>query len=99
MSSMPADTNPLTHNPCGNIFAHGIDASRDFMTRHAGILKPGPQAFFDKRIAMANAASLNFHAHLPSFRLNDIALYQLQSPLGLVICAAFILVLINAFSY
>jgi hypothetical protein len=77
MSTMPADTDALTCDPCGHVVADCIDASGDFMTWHTGILKPGPQTFFDQRIAVANPARFNFHAHLPSVWLRDIALYQL----------------------
>src|SRR5258708_1379005 len=76
MSSVPADTDALICGPCCHIVADCIDASGDFMTWHTGILKPGPQTFFNQSIAVANAARLNSHSHLPSVRLSDLALYQ-----------------------
>ena len=77
MSTMPADTHALTSRPSCDVIADRINASRYFMTRHTRILKPGPQTFFDQRVAVANTAGLNFHAHLSSVRLWDFALYQL----------------------
>ena len=71
MSAMPADADALTLLPCGDVAADRIDASGDFMTRHARILKPGPETFFDEHIAVANAARFDFHAHLPGARLRE----------------------------
>src|ERR1051326_1567382 len=64
MAAMPTDTDALTFLPECHIVAECIDASRDFMTWYTGILKPGPETFFDQCIAMANAACFNLHAHL-----------------------------------
>jgi hypothetical protein len=77
MSAMPADTDSLTCRPRGDAVAYCIDVSGDFMTRHTGILKAGPQTLFHQSIAVANAARINFHSHLPGVRVSDIALYQL----------------------
>jgi hypothetical protein len=89
MSAMPAYADALTLFPFRDVAADLIDASRDFMTRHTRITKPGPQTLFDGHIAVANAARLHFHANLPSIRLRDVAFHQL------LICAAFIFILIK----
>jgi len=73
VSAMPADADALTFLPGRNTVTECIDVSCDFMTRHTGILKPGPETFLDQRIAMANAARFDFHAHLPNSWLGNIA--------------------------
>src|SRR5262245_56840906 len=47
VSAVPADAHALSCLPCGHAVAQGVDASGDFVTRHARILKPGPDTFFD----------------------------------------------------
>src|SRR6266508_1035024 len=76
MSTMPAHTHALPFIPCGDVVADGIDVSRDFMTWHTWIRKPRPETFFDKHVAVANAARVYFHAHLPSARLRNHTLDQ-----------------------
>jgi hypothetical protein len=76
MSAMPAHTNALPLPPCDNVVADGIDVSRDFMTWHTRILKPRPETFFDKHVAVANAARFYFHAHVPGVRLRNNTLDQ-----------------------
>ena len=80
---MPADAHALPLPPCAHVVADGIDVSRDFMPWHTGILQPGPETFFDKHVAVANAACFDFHAHLPGAGLRDIALYQFPVSTGL----------------
>src|ERR1051325_6413200 len=46
------------------------------MTRYARILDSGPQAIFDKHIAVANAACFHFHADLSGAWLGNIAFDQ-----------------------
>src|SRR5437764_2510675 len=76
MATMPADTHTLPWPPGSHIIADGIDVSGDFMTWHTWILQPRPETFFDKHVAVANAARLDFHAHLPSARLRNNTLDQ-----------------------
>src|SRR5687767_2040882 len=76
VSAVPTNTDALPLGPSDNVVAEGIDASGDFMTRHTRILKPGPQAFLDQRIAVADTTCLNFHANLSSGGLRCIALHQ-----------------------
>src|SRR6266849_4177785 len=89
MSAMPADPNALTSGPRSDVLAHCIDATRDFMTRDARILKPRPETFLDQRIAVANTACLNLHTYFAGTRVRDIALYQLPLPAGLTYLRCF----------
>src|SRR5712691_8785157 len=82
MPAMPADADALTFFPLRDVAADRIDASRDFMTRHPRILKPGPETLFDEHIAVANAARLHFHANLPSAWLRDFAFHQFPISTG-----------------
>src|SRR5262245_54594702 len=52
------------------------------MPWHTWILKPWPETFFDKHVAVVNAARLDLHAHLPSVGLRDITLYQFPVSTG-----------------
>src|SRR4029434_57717 len=74
MSAVPACADALPGLPRGDVFADCVDASGDFVTRDARILKPRPQTFFDKRIAVADATRIYLHANLSRSRLRDIAL-------------------------
>jgi hypothetical protein len=76
MSTKPAHTYTLPWPPGSNIVADGIDASGDFMPRHAGIRKPWQDTFLDQHVAVANAARFYFHAHLPGVRLRNHTLDQ-----------------------
>src|SRR5690242_12223831 len=75
MSAMPTNTNTLTFVPIWNAIPDRIDASCDFMTRHAWILKPGPKAFFYQNVAVTNSAGFDFHSDLSSAGLGDLAVH------------------------
>jgi hypothetical protein len=72
---MPAYAHALPFIPCCDIVADCLDATGDFMTWHTGILKPGPETFFDQNVTVANAARIYFHPDLPGRRLRDITLH------------------------
>jgi hypothetical protein len=74
MTAMPADAYALLWPPCAHVVADGIDVSRNFMPGHTGILQARPETVFDKHVAMANAARLDFHAYVPGAGLRDFAL-------------------------
>src|ERR1700741_3857997 len=46
------------------------------MTRHTGILMPRPETFFDERVAMANAAGFDLHAHLARAGFGNVSLNE-----------------------
>jgi hypothetical protein len=71
MASMPADAHTLPGPPCAHVVTDGINASCDFMTWHPRIRQPRPETFFDKQVAVAHAARLDFHSHVPSARLRN----------------------------
>jgi hypothetical protein len=73
VATMPTDTDSLINRPRGNVGTHGIEASGDLMTGHPRILKPGPQTFFDQRVAMANPACLDLEAYLCGTGLGNVA--------------------------
>src|SRR6185369_16007354 len=74
VSAVPAYADSLPGLPRGDGFAECVDASGDFVTRDARILKPRPLTFFDKSITVADAARFYLHANLSRSRLRDIAL-------------------------
>jgi hypothetical protein len=76
MSAVPADADALTFLPIRDVTTDRINAARDFMTRHTGILKPGPETFFNQRIAMTNTARFNLHAYLAGTRLWNVSFDQ-----------------------
>jgi len=78
VSLVPADTDSLSLFPPGNISAELIDDARDFVAWNTGILHPGPPAFFGEHVAMTNSAGLHLYAHLPSARLGNLALDDLE---------------------
>src|SRR5213078_3262819 len=89
MAAMPTDSDTLALLPRGHVVAQPTDAASDFMTRHARILKPGPDAVLDERIAVTNAACFNFDANLPDARLRDVAFYQFPITTGLAYLCCF----------
>src|SRR5579864_4520200 len=74
VSAMPTNTNALTFVPVRNAISKRIDASGDFMSGYAWILKARPKSFFDENIAMTNAARFNFHTHLSRSWLRNFSL-------------------------
>src|ERR1051325_3202464 len=77
MAAVPANPDTLTHIPRFHTLAHGIDATRNFMTRHARILKSWPDAIFDQDIAMANTTRFHFHTHLSGCWFRHVTLDEL----------------------
>src|SRR6476659_2277068 len=72
MATVPTNTNSLANCPGGDVGTHRIDASGDLMTRYTRILKSGPDAVPDQRVAVANAACLDLHAHLAGTRFRNV---------------------------
>src|SRR5262249_24344435 len=73
ITAVPTNTDSLAVLPRLHTFADSIDNSDHLMSRHTRILDTGPESFFNQRIAVANAARLDLHAHPPSLRLGDLA--------------------------
>jgi hypothetical protein len=73
MTAVPAYADALPGLPSGDVFADGVNATGDFVTRDARILKTRPQTFFDESIAVADAGRIYLHANLSRPGLGDIA--------------------------
>ena len=73
VATVPADTGSLTVLPWLHPFAYSIHNSDDFMSRHTRVLDSGPEAFFDQRITVTNAARFNLDPHPAPLRLGDVA--------------------------
>lgn len=75
VSAVPANTDTITLLQVRDSISGCINTSRDFMTRHAWILKPGPKAFFDQNVAVTNSAGFDFHSDLSGAGLGDLAVH------------------------
>src|SRR5215813_13366282 len=64
VAAMPAHPHTLTRLPVGYTFAHRIHVPSDLMTWHARIVQARPETVFHHHIAVADAASFDFDAHL-----------------------------------
>jgi hypothetical protein len=64
MAAMPSHADALAGLPLSYVRADGIDSSGNFVAGDAGILKARPASFLYDRIAVADAAGLDFDAHL-----------------------------------
>ena len=76
MSAVPAHAHALAGFPLRHARAHGIHHAHDFMAGHTRILDARPVAFLHQRIAVADAAGLDFDPHLAggglwNFTFND----------------------------
>jgi hypothetical protein len=80
---MPSHAYPLTGLPQRDIGADRIDAAGDLMAWHARILKSGPHAFLNQRVAVADAARFHLDANLAATRLGHGALNDFEITSGL----------------
>jgi len=76
MTAMPAHAHALARFPFRNTRTHGIHDPDHFMAGHTRISQARPVAFLDQRIAVADAAGLDFDPHpvgarLGNFTFND----------------------------
>jgi hypothetical protein len=63
VSTVPADADPLTLYPALNLLSNFIDNSGNLMSRDARVLNPRPRSLLGQRVAVADAAGLDFDAH------------------------------------
>jgi hypothetical protein len=82
MTTMPTHAHALTGFPCGNARAHSIHDSDHFMAGHTWISQAGRVAFLHNRIAVTDAAGLNFDPHPAGIRQGDFAFNNLKRPAG-----------------
>jgi hypothetical protein len=77
---MPANADTLARFPLRDARSHGIDNSDSLMPWHSRVLHARPKAFLDRRIAMADAASLESDPHPVRFRLRNGAFHEFKRP-------------------
>jgi hypothetical protein len=82
MTSMPADADALAGFELCHACAHGIENADDFVAGHTRILDAGHMTFLCERIAMADAAGLDFDPHLAGTRLGNFAFNDFKRPAG-----------------
>jgi hypothetical protein len=82
MAAVPAHAHALARLPLRNASAHRIHYADDFVTGDAGVLQSRPVAFLYQRIAVANAAGLNFDSHLAGSWLGNFTFYNFKRSTG-----------------
>ena len=82
VAAVPADADALAGLPVGDVSADGVDAAGDFVSGDAGILDAGPMAFFDQRIAMADAAGFDLNSDLVAAGFGDVSFDQFEIAAG-----------------
>jgi hypothetical protein len=78
VAAIPADADPLSLLPSGDLGAQFIDDAGNFVARNPRILNSRPEAFFHKHVAVANAAGLYSDPDLSSFWRRNLALDNLE---------------------
>lgn len=77
VSTVPADSDALACLPRSHPVADCIDSTCDFVPWYAWVFESSPKAFFDKRVAVTDAACLYFDADLPIAGLRDVAFHDI----------------------
>src|SRR5438105_3222017 len=83
MAAVPADTNPLAGLPLGYVGTDCVDAPGDFVAGDSGILHARPAGFLHDRVAVADAAGLDFDAYLAAAGLGSWAFDDFEIAAGL----------------
>ena len=78
---MPADADALSLSPSGDVVADRVDYSGDLVPRDPRVLDSGPVAFLREPVAVADAASLDFDAHMSGARLRDFVFNNFKRPI------------------
>ena len=78
MAAMPANPDPITTVPLIHFSSHFIDITRYFMPRNSRVSNSWPQPIFDKDIAMANSACLDFDSNLACSWLRNRAFHKFE---------------------
>jgi hypothetical protein len=82
MPAVPADADALSRLVLSHACAHGIHESRDFVAGHTRILDSRPVTFLGQRIAVANAAGLDFDPDVTGTRLGNVAFNDFKRSAG-----------------
>ena len=75
---MPADAHALADFPTGQAGADRVDHAGHFMSWNSRILNARKQAILDDRVAVANAAGVNFDSQRAGPRFGDWPLDDFQ---------------------
>ena len=78
MSAVPADPDTLSFFPGTDTGSRLVDDAGDFMAGYPGKRNYGKEAFFDKRIAVANPTGLDFHADLIRTGGRDLPIHDFK---------------------
>lgn len=79
--AVPTHSHARSRLPLGDLGADGIDHPGNLVARHARIGAPRPSSLFGQRVAVTQAAGLDFDPHLARTRLRNLALNKLQRTL------------------
>jgi hypothetical protein len=82
MASVPSDPDALARFPVGDVGADGVDAACDFVSGNAWILEAGPMAFFDERVAVADAAGFDFNPDLSAAGFGNVPFDEFEITAG-----------------
>src|SRR5260370_18499173 len=78
--SVPADSDTLTLRPFGNARPDSINHADNFVTGDPREFEAGISSLFDKRIAMADAAGLDFDTHRCGTGLGNFPCCNFERP-------------------
>jgi hypothetical protein len=82
MIPMPSNADALAGFPLRHASADAVHDANNFVTGHARILQTRPMTFLDERIAMADAACLNFDSDLSRTGLGNFTFNQFKRSAG-----------------
>jgi hypothetical protein len=69
MSALPSDSNPIADFPRPSVFSKRIDHAGDLVPGGTWISDSRKEALFGYRVAMTNAAGLDFDSYLSGARI------------------------------
>jgi hypothetical protein len=80
MAAVPAHANALAWFPLSDASTDCVYDADHFVAGHARILDSRPLTFFDERVAVADAAGLNFDSYLAWTGLWNFTFNQFERP-------------------
>src|SRR5882762_5565492 len=83
MTAVPSDADALAGLPVRYVGADGVDAAGDLVSGNARILDAGPIAFLYERVAVADAAGLDFDPDLVAGGIGNVSLDEFEITAGL----------------
>jgi hypothetical protein len=79
---MPTDSHPIAGFPGLSALSDGVDHAHDFVAGRARVDDSREEAILGHRIAMTNAAGLNFHSDVSGGGLTDRLFNQFKVSTG-----------------